>query len=360
MLLSMRISIYPITYLLSLLCLLWLPVTMAVEYTVQPGDTLTGIAREYLPAESKNDQSAINEYVRQVVRDNPALFPDENPDLLTPGMTMNIPDYQAPVEELPGPPVIPPPPPEPIGTLVEFSGQGWLIGIDQMRKALTSGITVFEGESILTGPQSKARIEFVDGSSITLRPSSQVNIDEFRWDAEQLIGRSILSFIKGAFRAVSGLIADNNPDDQEMKTLVGAIGIRGTDYGARLCQQQTCVVESGDQQLTLAEGIYIGVLQGSIAVQSDDRETLVNDGEAIYQKDADSKPEPVDNIPGLIFDAEELQSYGISTETTAPDKPSPYYDAFWLDREGRVLRDRWGRCIRTRNYRDNHYVPECN
>ncbi len=366
LLLSMRISKYPLLNLFTLLCVFWLSPSLAVEYTVKPGDTLTAIARQYLPEEKKSDQNAIDEYVKQVVRDNPDLFPDENPDWLTPGMTMSIPDYKDPVE-VASPPVIPPPKPEPpakpepppVGTLVEFSGQGWLIGIDEIRKALFSGITVREGERILTDPQAKAKIEFVDGSSLILRPSSQVNIDEYDWDAQSQTGRSILSFIKGAFRAVSGLIADNNPDNYQIKTLVGAIGIRGTDFGARLCQQQTCVVEGGDQPVTLSEGIYVGVLQGSIALQSEDRETIVNDGEAIYQKDADSEPEPIDNVPGLIFDAAELESYGISAQIAEPEKPPPFYAAFLLDREGRVIRDRYGACIRSRNYRDDHYVPEC-
>ena len=184
----MRVSNYPVTYLLTLLCVFWLPASLAVEYTVQPGDTLTAIARQNLPAAKKTNQTAIDEYVRQVVRDNPSLFPDENPDWLTPGMTMSIPDYQDPVE-LPAPPVIAPPEPEPepepepIGNLIEFSGQGWLIGIDGLREALVAGMGVQQGERIQTGPQANARIEFVDGSSIILRPFSQVNIDEYRWDA---------------------------------------------------------------------------------------------------------------------------------------------------------------------------------
>ena len=131
----------------------------------------------------------------------------------------------------------------------------------------------------------------------------------------------MLSFIKGAFRAVSGLIANNNADDYAIQTMVGNIGIRGTDFGARLCQQQTCIVQTGDRQMNLSEGIYVGVLQGSIALQSEARETLVNRGQAIYQKDAASEPEPVDNLPGLIFDAEELLAYGITAITTPPPQP---------------------------------------
>lgn len=352
----MRVSVLPVLHLLAIILAFWLPPLHAVEYTVQPGDTLTAIARKHLPGPKQNDQRAIDEYVRQVVRDNPTLFPDQNPDLLTPGMNLSMPGYREPTEVVSQPPVKPEQPI--VGSLVELNGQGWLLHSDETREALVPGIAVRQGDRILTEVRTQARIEFIDDSSMTLRPSSQVNIDEFRWDQQSRTGRSLLSFIKGAFRAISGLIAKNNADDYAIQTMVGSIGIRGTDFGARLCQQQSCIVQTGDRQLSLSEGIYVGVLQGSIALQSEARETLVNRGEAIYQKDAASEPEPVDNLPGLIFDAEELQAYGIMATTAPPPQPS-FFGAFLLDSQGRVVRDHQGNCIRSRNYRPGHNVSGC-
>lgn len=48
--------------------------------------------------------------------------------------------------------------------------------------------------------------------------------------------RAFFRLLKGGFRSVSGLIGKANHDDYRVSTPVATIGIRGTQYGARLCQ----------------------------------------------------------------------------------------------------------------------------
>jgi hypothetical protein len=48
--------------------------------------------------------------------------------------------------------------------------------------------------------------------------------------------RAFFRLLKGGFRSVSGLIGKANHDDYRVSTPVATIGIRGTRYGARLCQ----------------------------------------------------------------------------------------------------------------------------
>jgi hypothetical protein len=240
-----------------------------------------------------------------------------------------------------------------IGRVVKVEGQGWLLHSDEKREKLTVGLALRQGDSITTAPQSLAELRFTDGSSVFVKASSQVNIDQFRWDEKNKTGNSILEFVKGAFRAISGLIGKEEPENYELKTPVGTIGVRGTDFGARLCENHTCVIQSGSNSITLSQGIYIGVLDGQIAFNSNNGvETLVDAGQAIYQKDAKSPVKPVQNLPDLIFSAQELKTY-------RSDVKVPYLDAFLLNRQGKPVRDGQGQCIRSINYRADHNVAEC-
>jgi hypothetical protein len=239
-----------------------------------------------------------------------------------------------------------------IGSVVTLEGQGWIIHSDEKRDPIAVGTPLRQGDSIHTAPQSKVEVRFLDGSSVTVKPSSQINIEQYHWDEKSKSGISILEFIKGAFRAISGLIAKEDPDNYEFKTPVASIGVRGTDFGARSCDQQTCVTQTGNNSLTLSQGVYIGVLDGQIALTSNGSETLVSAGHAVFQKDADSAVKPVQNLPGLIFSAEELKTYAVEARV-------PYYAAFLLDNSGKPVRDSLGRCIRSSAYRTEHNVTEC-
>ena len=288
-------------------------------------------------------------------------------------MKLQIPDSKplitpVPVSEIVNTPLTnPKSTPEIIGTVTKLNGQGWLLHPDESRQKLYIGLGVQQGDNILTNHQSTTEIEFLDGSSISLKQKSQIKINEYSWNQQNSSGRSIVNFLQGAFRAVSGLIAKNNELDYLVATPVATIGVRGTNFGARLCKQEICVVQSGDNNITISEGIYIGVLQGQIVAQSNNRETLVNEGEAIYQKNAASETKLVSNIPGLIFSTEELKTYlpakKIADKTLSKKKSrkkkAPFLGAFWLNSMGDVVKDSQGKCIRSSSYRKNHHVTEC-
>lgn len=239
-----------------------------------------------------------------------------------------------------------------IGTVATLEGQGWIIHSDETRDKIAVGLSLKQGDSIHTSPQSTAEVKFLDGSSVTVKPSSQVNIEQYRWDAKNKTGFSVLEFIKGTFRALSGLIAKDNPDNYEFKTPVATIGVRGTDFGARYCEHHTCVTQIGENSLTLSQGVYMGVLDGQIVIRANNTETLVDAGQAVFQKDADSPALPVQNLPGLIFSAAELKTYTSEVKV-------PFYDAFLVDSSGNPLKDNFGNCIRSSLYRSDHFVTEC-
>lgn len=105
-------------------------------------------------------------------------------------------------------------------------------------RVLTGNAEVQAGDTITTQNESFARVRFPDGTEAALRPNSTLRIDSIRYDQDAPQGDSlVMSLFKGGLRAVTGFIGKRgNPDAHKLHTATATIGIRGTDYVARLCE----------------------------------------------------------------------------------------------------------------------------
>ena len=99
------------------------------------------------------------------------------------------------------------------------------------------GAAVDAGEMVDTG-DGKVQLRFRDGATISLQPGTRFRVEQFRFAGQN--GRAddedkvVMRFLKGALRAISGLIGHERHEQYRMETAVGTIGIRGTAYGASL------------------------------------------------------------------------------------------------------------------------------
>ena len=109
---------------------------------------------------------------------------------------------------------------------------------------LAQGSVLQVGDIVKTEKESYARLSFTDGSEIALRPQSQIRIQNYSFaEAKPAADNLVLQFIKGGFRALTGLIGKRgNKDAYKVAAPTMTIGIRGTDYIARLCDD-SCKVE---------------------------------------------------------------------------------------------------------------------
>lgn len=104
-------------------------------------------------------------------------------------------------------------------------------------RILGKGATIYEEDVISTAVRSFAIVVMKDGTKITVRPDSSLGIEKYI--ARR--GRSdsaILNLFKGGMRAVTGFISKNREDAYKIKTAVATIGIRGTEFDARLCDEE--------------------------------------------------------------------------------------------------------------------------
>lgn len=107
---------------------------------------------------------------------------------------------------------------------------------------LTKGDALRQGDVISTSPKGYAVIGLRDGAKMTLRPNTVFAVEKFAHDAGE--ESAIMRLFKGGLRTVTGLIGKRNPGGVQLATPTATIGIRGTDFNARLCGAD-CRQEAG-------------------------------------------------------------------------------------------------------------------
>lgn len=128
----------------------------------------------------------------------------------------------------------------PAGEVVFTSGIATAQRSGEPARVLGRTDALHEGEVVSTGSKAFAVLQFRDGSRMTLRPNTVFGIDQFAHAGTQ--ESVLLRLFKGGLRAVTGLVAKRNPDGYRIATSTVTIGIRGTDFDARLCEAD-CGIE---------------------------------------------------------------------------------------------------------------------
>jgi hypothetical protein len=105
---------------------------------------------------------------------------------------------------------------------------------------VTKGDAISEGDVISTGPKGFAVIGLKDGSKMTLRPDTSFAVEKFSHGGKEEAG--FFRLVKGGVRAVTGLIGKRNPQGMRVNTATATIGIRGTNFDARICEAD-CATE---------------------------------------------------------------------------------------------------------------------
>ena len=98
------------------------------------------------------------------------------------------------------------------------------------------GDVLNQGEVIKTGPKSFAILRLADETRMTIRPQTSFAVEKM--NAEKTSKASaLLRLFRGGFRAITGYISKKNPKGYRIKTPAVTIGIRGTEFDARLCNE---------------------------------------------------------------------------------------------------------------------------
>ncbi len=122
---------------------------------------------------------------------------------------------------------------EPVGKMLSSQGVTTLQRPGAVGRITGPGETLLAGDVLSTGPGSVAMIELADGSRMTLRPATIFTVENMVVAAGQ--ENASLRLFKGGLRALTGFLSKRNPDAVRVYTATATVGIRGTDFDARIC-----------------------------------------------------------------------------------------------------------------------------
>jgi hypothetical protein len=127
---------------------------------------------------------------------------------------------------------------------VEFSrGVGFAQTPGETPRTLGKGLPLREGDRLTTSEGASAILRMEDGTRMTVRPNSEIVLAQYKFKENAPDNTMFMQLVRGGFRAVTGLIAKSSPNAARVQTSTATIGIRGTDFDARVCARD-CGAES--------------------------------------------------------------------------------------------------------------------
>lgn len=122
---------------------------------------------------------------------------------------------------------------EPVGYVKTVTGQAWVITGGQ-RVAAQAGTAVQLGSLLKTDPAASLGVTFKDNTVMSFGPDTELTVEEYLYAPAQGELSLVTRLIKGSLNYVSGVIARFKPDAVSVKTPTGIIGVRGTQFVAKV------------------------------------------------------------------------------------------------------------------------------
>ena len=171
--------------------------------------------------------------------------------------------------------------------------------VDGSVRTLGKGSELQVGEVITTAKGSYASLKFTDGGELTLQPDTTVKLDQYGFDeAKPNEDSMVFSLVKGGLRSITGLVGKRgNRDAYRLNTETATIGIRGTDYRARMCNGN-CGKNPN--------GLFLAVISGIINAKNAGGEVDLGAGAFGFVASKNAPPVALpakpDGVPGASTD----------------------------------------------------------
>lgn len=151
----------------------------------------------------------------------------------------------------------------PVGAVEEVSGDATVIRADGTSEPITLGTPIYQGDVIETSAEGAVNITFIDETSMAVSADARLSVDEYQFDPSTESGVTNFSVLRGVFMFTSGLIGRDDPDDVQIDTPVGSIGIRGTIIAGH-------INPGGESEITVIEGAIVirnGAMERTLSQQ---------------------------------------------------------------------------------------------
>jgi hypothetical protein len=143
------------------------------------------------------------------------------------------------------------------GTVDALSGSANVEDQSGKSATVTVGLSIYEGQTITSGPEGEVHLVTEDGGIIAIRPNTVFRVDEYKADGNSS-DKIFMSLLKGAVRSITGWVGKYNNSAYRITTPTATIGIRGTDH-------ETTVIDNGNGD---EPGTYDNVNEGSTVLKT--------------------------------------------------------------------------------------------
>lgn len=125
------------------------------------------------------------------------------------------------------------PAPEPVGYVKTVTGPAWVVTGGQP-VAAQAGTAVLLGSLLKTEAAASMGVTFKDNTVMSFGPDTELTVDEYLYAPAQGELSLVTRLVKGSLNYVSGVIAKLKPEAVSVKTPSGIIGVRGTQFVAKV------------------------------------------------------------------------------------------------------------------------------
>lgn len=166
---------------------------------------------------------------------------------------------------------------EKAATIVFAAGKAVIVDAKGLQRPATRGAELISGDT-LDSHDGIVQLKFRDGASMSLQPATRFRVDEYRFREEE--GRAsaedkgFFSLLKGGMRTVTGLIGKQKKEQYRVDTAVAVIGIRGTEYSAKLDEQ----------------GLVLSTISGTVVVCNNTGCSPVEVGQSVLVSGINAQP----------------------------------------------------------------------
>ena len=178
---------------------------------------------------------------------------------------------------------------------------------------LAKGDTVLVSDNVITGDASRAQLLMIDGAKVAIRPNSRLLIEEYAYDAAAATSgttaittsednSSVISLVKGGFRTITGAIGKEDPSDYQVRTAVGVLGIRGTNFAVLLCGGDCNTAPGVTPGTVVPDGLYLMVTEGIIVFSNEVADIELAAGEFAFIPLDTRQPTRLDAAPAVFID----------------------------------------------------------
>jgi hypothetical protein len=158
-----------------------------------------------------------------------------------------------------------------------------------------------EGDTLKTERNTFARVKFIDGGTVVLRPESVFKVDSYVYKAtadSEHKDNIALTLLKGGVRSVTGLGGKRSPESFKMNTRMGMLGVRGTDFGVLLCNDDCANIQTVTGHPP-ENGLYTDTAQGKTIISNSAGSIEVPAGSFSFTPSANTLPKLVPPTKGI-------------------------------------------------------------